>query len=148
MCTSMYDPLVLVKQVSYRGYPELFTCKRGLCSQLPQGIKGDKAGWSKKEQQQQRENKTPKQQQKQKKERERWFLTRQLSCRAPHCRMLGMLNTHRISREDQTREIHVSVDIIWLRKSSKLERAGGCKRTQKDALHKPALLLLLTMHLL
>lgn len=57
----MYDPLVLVKQVSYRGYPELFTCKRVLCSQppptqLPQGIKGDKAGWSKKEQQQ-RENK-------------------------------------------------------------------------------------------
>lgn len=76
LCTSMYDPLVLVKQVSYRGYPELFTRKRGLCSQppptqLPQGIKGDKAGWSKKEQQQQRENKKPKQQKKTKRERER-----------------------------------------------------------------------------
>ena len=127
--------------MTYRGYPELCTLERGLCSQpppiqLPQGVKRDEKAGS--------------EQKKNKKRRKKMVPRSQLSCRAPHGRTLGMLNTHRVSRKDWTREIHVLVDrsVIWLGKSSKLERAGGCKRTQKDALHKPASLFLLSMHLL
>lgn len=114
----IYGPLGLVKWVTYRGYPDLFTLKGTAFTAAATTM--------------------------------RWFFAQQLNSRVPHYRVLGMLNTHRVSREDWTRDIHVLVNgsIIWLGKSSNLERAEGCKRTQKDVLHKPALLFPLSMHLL
>lgn len=104
-------------------------------------LRGDeKAGW---EQKKKEHTHTLKKKTKPKK---RWFLTQQL-----RSELLAAGDVkHPGGSKGRTRETQDLVDrsVIWLGKSSELERAGGCKRTPKDASHKPALLFLLSVQLL